>query len=99
MKASRAKLLMRSSSLLLAVAVVIYGVGVYQIYSGHCEPIGPNIAVLGVALAFVAVALIATRALAIRSSLSLLALVAAVVLVAVMYLAIGVMALPGCSGV
>jgi hypothetical protein len=99
MKASHAKLLTQSSSLLLVLALVVYGVGVYLLYSGPCEPIGPNIAVLAVVLAFVAVVLLSTRAFAIRSALSVLALVAALVLVAVMYLAIGVMALPGCSGV
>ena len=99
MPTSSAKLLAQASLLLVAAAVGIYGVGVYEMYSHVCAKLGPSVAIFAVGVLALAAGVLLARALLVRSVVSWVASVAVLLLVAVMYLLLGVFALPGCSGV
>jgi hypothetical protein len=93
------KILVWSANLLFLASFVIYGVGVYLIQTRLCKHIGPDTAMIAVALCIFAAGILGGRALIARTLKAWVLLVLALLLVVVMYYFVGVLALPGCSGV
>ena len=88
-----------AAAILFAVAAGVYGIGVYLMGTRLCERIGPEVAILAIAGGVFASGLVAAHAIVSRSTKSWIACIAALLVTAVLYFLIGVMALPGCSGV
>ena len=85
--------------LLFATSLVIYAVGVCYIQTHLCEQIGPSIAMFGVVVGILACGVLTARALVTRTTLRWVGLAFALLAVTVLYFFVGVLALPGCSGV
>ena len=84
---------------LLASCLFIYACGLYLTHAFLCQPLGAWVLVAGVAFGSIAFVLLVLSAFQRRSVWRTLgAVVLAIVLVA-MFLFIGVLTLPGCSGV
>lgn len=94
-----ARLLGRSGGAVLLFSIGVYALGAYQISAQLCKHIGPNIAALAVAIAVFAAGILCARALLVRSAASWVTFLGTLLLAGVLYFLIGVMALPGCSGV
>ena len=85
--------------LLFVASLVIYGVGVYYIKMHLCEQIGPSISMLAVAVSVFACGVLTARALLTKTILRWIGLAFALLIVTILYFFVGVLALPGCSGV
>lgn len=84
---------------LVVVCFVVYGVGMYLTRLYLCQPLGAWVLLAGVGLGALGVVLTAGSAVSRRSwSLAFGALSIALVII-FLYLFIGVLTLPGCSGV
>lgn len=92
-------LLVRAFVLLFGASLVIYGVGVYYIQTHLCKQIGSSITMFGVAVSIFACGVLTARALISRTILQWLGLAFALFVVVILYFFVGVLALPGCSGV
>jgi hypothetical protein len=88
-----------AAAALFLVAVTVYGVGVYFIQTRLCKHIGPDIAMLAIAIFVFASGIVASRAMLVRSLRAWVACIGAILVTAILYFFIGVMSLPGCSGV
>ena len=88
-----------TATVLFLVAATVYGLAVHFIQTRLCKHIGPDIAMLAIALCVFASGILASRAMLVRSSGAWVACIGAVLLTAILYFFIGVMSLPGCSGV
>jgi hypothetical protein len=88
-----------TATALFLIAAIVYGIGVYFVVTRLCKHIGPDIAMLAVAICVFACGVVASRAMVVRSVRAWLACVGALLVTAVLYFFVGVMSLPGCSGV
>ena len=88
-----------TATALFVLAVTVYGIGVYFIQTRLCKHIGPDITMLAIAICVFASGVVASRALLVRSLQAWLACIGALFVTAILYFLIGVMSLPGCSGV
>lgn len=88
-----------TATALFLVAVTVYGIGVYFIQTRLCKHIGPDIAMLAIAICVFASGIVASRAMLVRSLRAWVACIGSILVTAILYFFIGVMSLPGCSGV
>ena len=84
---------------LFLTGVAIYGVGVYLTRAFLCQPLGTWVLIGAIAIGGAASASMAISGFQQRSARLVFCAVAALVLLAAMFAAIGVLTLPGCSGV
>jgi membrane-bound ClpP family serine protease len=92
-----ARSLARAAGVLFAFSVLLYVLGVLQIYVHVCEHIGATIAMAGIALGICGAALLATFTVVTRTAASWFTLAGVLLLLASMYLAVGTIAPRGCS--
>jgi hypothetical protein len=88
-----------AATALFLVALAVYGIGIYFIQTEICKHIGPNVAMFAVAVSIFATGIVASRAVVVRSTASWASFLGALFLSTVLYFFVGVLALPGCSGV
>jgi hypothetical protein len=81
---------------LFVLAVLLYALGVSQIYLHGCAQTGPSIAMAAVGLGICGAALFATYAVIVRAAASWFTLAGVLLLLVSAYLAVGEMAPPGC---
>jgi hypothetical protein len=89
--------LVRSAVVLFVPAVLLYALGVSQIYRHGCGQAGPSIAMAAIALGICGAALFATYTLVVRTAASWFTLTGVLLLLLALYLAVGAIAPPGCS--
>ena len=88
-----------TATALFFLAAVVYGVGVYFMQTRLCKHIGPDTAMLAIAICVFGSGVVASQAILVRSLTAWLACIGALFVTAILYFFIGVMSLPGCSGV
>jgi hypothetical protein len=88
-----------AATALFLVAFAVYGIGIYLIQTEICKHVGPNVAMFAVAVSIFATGIVASRAVVVRSAASWVSFLGASLISTVLYFFVGVLALPGCSGV
>ena len=88
-----------ASVAVLTLCLVVYAVGVYLTRAFLCQPVGAWVLLGGVAIGAVGWLLLSMAAISRRSIGLGVGVVGVAALLAAMYFFIGVLTLPGCSGV
>ena|SRR5690242_15953143 len=88
-----------AATVLFLAAFAVYGIGIYFIQTEICKHVGPNVAMVAVAVSIFATGMVASRAVILRSAASWLSFLGALSISTALYFFVGVLALPGCSGV